>query len=264
MIFSLTKIAGTLASPLTLLTFLIFFSMLIVAFMSDGWMKRMGKRIGVLAVLILMAIAIAPVGYFALTPLENLHANVKLPRKVEGIIVVAADENPQISEVRGLPVTGHATQRYVYLKRLSKIYPHAKIVLVGNTRHLYPSKKMTTKQVIQPVLDTIGIPRWRTRYEQKSRNTHENAIFAARKVKPSKKDRWLLVTSAFHMHRTLLCFEKAGWNVVPAQSDYMTDGQSHFHFGMDMAKQIRLLSIAAHEYYGLLGYWLMGWIDKPW
>lgn len=264
MFFSFTKLAGALASPLTFLTLTIFVSMLVVAFIPYGWFRGFVKKIGVLAVLLLTLISIMPVGYYAMRPLEDLHANVKLPRKVDGIIVVSADENPAISESRHLPIVGHAAQRYIHLKRLAKKYPRAKIVLSGDTSLFFPAKKKTTKQVIQPVLDTIGIPRSRTRYETKSKNTHENALFSAKKVKPSKKERWILVTSAFHMHRTLLSFEKAGWNVTPSPSDYFTGTDHHFHFGLDMPKQARLLSIAAHEYYGLLTYWLMGWIEKPW
>lgn len=264
MFFSFTKLAGALAAPMTLLTFALFASILIMAFTSQGWFHRLGKRIGILAVLLLMVIATTPVGFYAVSSLENMYANVKLPKKVTGIVVVAADENPTISETRRIPVAGNAAQRYIHLKRLAKTYPHAKIVLVGDTTMLYPAKKVTTKKVIQSILDTIGVPRYRTQYETKSRNTHENAVFAAKKVKPSKKDNWLLVTSASHMPRTLLCFKKAGWNVTPAPSDYFTSGTHHFHFGLDMAAQIRLLNVAAHEYYGLLAYWMMGWIDKPW
>jgi len=263
-LFSLSKLFVTLTSPINLLVVLIFSSMLIVTFVPFGFLHRWGKRIGVFSVILMTLIAVTPIGYFSVEYLENLHSNVKLPRNVTGIIVLAADENPNISEKRHIPIMGSAAQRYIYLKRLSKTYPRAKIILVGSTNALYPSGKMTTKQVIQPVLDIMNIPRWRTRYETKSRNTHENAILSAKKIKPSSKEKWLLVTSAYHMQRALLSFKKAGWNVVPSPSDYLTSGKEEFHFGLNMPHNVRLLSIAAHEYYGLLSYWLMGWIDKPW
>ena len=52
--------------------------------------------------------------------------------------------------------------------------------------------------------------------EDESRNTVENAEFSARILLPQKVSRIILVTSAFHMRRSLLAFERAGFVVLPA------------------------------------------------
>ncbi len=52
--------------------------------------------------------------------------------------------------------------------------------------------------------------------EDESRNTVENAEFTARILLPQKVRRIILVTSAFHMRRSLLIFERAGFVVLPA------------------------------------------------
>jgi uncharacterized SAM-binding protein YcdF (DUF218 family) len=58
--------------------------------------------------------------------------------------------------------------------------------------------------------------------EDQSRNTYENAVFTAQLAGINKHNRWLLVTSAWHMPRAMATFEKAGWNVTAYPVDFRT------------------------------------------
>ena len=88
-----------------------------------------------------------------------------------------------------------------------------------------PAAKLTDAEVAKEALADVGVPVDRMIFEDKSRNTHENAINAAALVHPKPQEKWLLVTSAFHMPRSIASFRKAGWNVYPAPTDYMTSGK---------------------------------------
>ncbi len=59
--------------------------------------------------------------------------------------------------------------------------------------------------------------------ENKSRNTHENAIEVSKILEEKNvKDRpLLLITSAFHMRRAARCFEKQGIKAIPYPVDYL-------------------------------------------
>ncbi len=57
----------------------------------------------------------------------------------------------------------------------------------------------------------MGIAPERVTIEDKSRNTDENARFTAAIVHPQPSQRWIIVTSAFHMPRAMGIFEKAGF-----------------------------------------------------
>ena len=74
------------------------------------------------------------------------------------------------------------------------------------------------------LLIELGVDPARIIVEDKSRNTEENAQFTAAIVPPEPKQRWLLVTSAFHMPRAIGVFEKAGFNVVADPVAYRSLG----------------------------------------
>ena len=65
-------------------------------------------------------------------------------------------------------------------------------------------------------------PRDRIVLEDKSRNTAENAEFTRRLVDPKPGERWLLVTSAMHMPRSVGAFRKAGFPVEAYPVDWRT------------------------------------------
>ena len=56
--------------------------------------------------------------------------------------------------------------------------------------------------------------------ERNSRNTLENAEFSKAMAAPKAGERWLLVTSAFHMPRSVGLFRKAGFDVEPYPVDW--------------------------------------------
>ena len=93
-------------------------------------------------------------------------------------------------------------------------------------------------------------------FEDRSRNTYENAVFTHRMVQPKKHENWLLVTSAFHMPRSVGVFRKAGWHILPYPVDYKTTGRDLFRLGFDFKGGVSGFAAALHECLGLLFYWL--------
>lgn len=264
MTFELTKTLGVLTDPVNMWAVLAVLCVIVMLVARGVWRARAVGVLGFLA-LIPALMLVFPLGQWALEPLENLYTKSLLPDTVDGIVVLTGDENPQISEARGLSVTGHAGQRYLMLAKLARTYPNAKIVIVGDTVPLFPSHALTTQALISPVIAALGIPKERVRYETLSRNTHENARNTMEMMAPQKKEKWLLVTSAFHMPRAMLCFAHEGWALTPVSADYLTDGNAPLvQARPNLAHQLRLLFIAAHEYRGLMSYRLMGWTDRMW
>lgn len=118
-----------------------------------------------------------------------------------------------------------------------------------------------------PLLLDLGVPRKAIHVENESRNTAENAAFSKKLLrtlvaKERKKPRVLLVTSAWHMRRSMLLFEDGEIEVVAAATDHEATTQ--------IGKRRSLLDFLptdgkfstncafAKEY---LGYWVYYWIN---
>ncbi len=265
--FHVYKYLGALAEPMNLFALLLFFSALFALLPWWDGARKFGRVMVFLLATFLLALAVLPLGQWALRPLENRYAVSTLPSKVDGIVVLTGDENPVLSEKRKLPIAGHAAQRHLSFARLAKQYPRARLVVVGNTwpfRDDSSKEGMTTRRLVQNVLDGLDIPRQRVEFEMGSRTTHENAHLGKDVIKPKAGETWLLLTSAFHMPRAILCFEKEGMRFLPVPTDFFSYPELSGPEKLDAANQIRLLNIAVHEYIGLLSYWAAGWIERPW
>lgn len=262
MSFNLSKLIQTFMEPANALALLLLLAAL-MAFSRFEAAQRLGRRLVTLLAILFVLFAALPVGEWALAPLEDRFAHVGLPDKIDGIVFLTGDENPGRSEARGQPVAGYASARYIRLAHLARRYPHAPIIVTGDTAPNYKSK-ITTQTVAKEIMAATGIDLARVTFEDKALTTFDNARYTARLVRPDKNDTWLLVTSAWHMPRSVLCFEHQNMKVIPAPTDYMTSGHTHLGLHLDLSRQFMLLRIAAHEYYGLVGYWLSGMIERPW
>ena len=70
----------------------------------------------------------------------------------------------------------------------------------------------------------LGVAHDRITAEEQSRNTIENAVFSRLLADPKPGERWLLVTSAFHMPRAIAAFRAAGFPIEAYPVDWRTRG----------------------------------------
>ena len=99
----------------------------------------------------------------------------------------------------------------------------------------------------------------RLMFEDRSRNTSENALFSKEMAQPKPGERWLLVTSAYHMPRAIGIFRKAGFPVEAYPVDWRTRGPSDLWRPFDrLSEGLRRCDVVVREWAGLLAYWLTG------
>ena len=93
-------------------------------------------------------------------------------------------------------------------------------------------------------------------FEEESSNTRDNAYKSYALIQPGN-DRWILVTSAFHMPKAVGLFRAAGWNVLPYPVNYQTSGMYDIKqkVGRD---NIYAFTWAIAQYAGLLCHYLKG------
>ena len=96
-------------------------------------------------------------------------------------------------------------------------------------------------------------------FEDKSLDTWQNAVFTKEMLNPKPGERWLLVTSATHMPRSVGIFRKIGFDVIPYPVDYQTGGVAGDFLGFRKPMDAtRMAQNATHEWIGLVSYYLTG------
>jgi len=116
--------------------------------------------------------------------------------------------------------------------------------------------------VIKQYLIDIGIPVEDMIFENESRNTHENATYVYKLLKPTKSENILLITSAFHMRRSLGCFKKAGMNPDYFVADLYSGKRKYTpdHLLIPQTQTLDRWSMLFHELSGYVIYKIMGYI----
>ena len=116
-----------------------------------------------------------------------------------------------------------AVSRYTQGTKLLANHTAAHLLFTGGNADIYPNGFIEAN-FIKAELRKQNFADSLILLDGKARNTAENAFFAKQLLKQANlKPPYLLVTSAFHMRRAKLIFEKAGIDVVPYTSDNLTD-----------------------------------------
>ncbi len=135
-----------------------------------------------------------------------------------------------------------------------------KIIITGASGSL--SSDLKEADILKSFLIRIGIPREKIIVENQSKNTHENAIYTELTCKELEMDKYsfLLITSDYHMRRSLSCFKKTGLNITPFVKE-----SDEFHFDLEylIVPQTNVLfkwKVLFHEIVGYFVYKLMGYV----
>lgn len=138
----------------------------------------------------------------------------------------------------GVIALGGTNERIREAGRLARQYPHLRVIVSGAE----PG----------PSLQRLGpnINKSRIEIETASRSTHENAVNTTDLVKPRPGDRWLLITSAWHMRRALCAFRAAGFEVEPWPVTDRAMGQKRREY------------YVSREHLALAAYIVMGWCKE--
>lgn len=259
--FYVTKIVGFFLQPSAILL------ILLAAAAVALWLHRnaLARWLLVSTVLLYVLFGLSPLANWLLLPLEDRFARPDLSQaKVAGIIVLGGAIDPRIGKWRQVQAMNEAAERMTEGLALARRFPDAKLVFTGGSAAmLYPDAKEAAGA--KRLFDDFGLTDpTRVVLEGKARNTWENAILTKALVKPQPGERWLLVTSAWHMPRSIGVFRMAGFAVEPWPVDYRTAGpQDAWRLFSSPSKGLRRLEVAVHEWVGLIGYWLNGWSSSP-
>ncbi len=220
---------------------------------------RAGRWLVSASIILFLAFGLLPLGKWLIAPLEDRFPPWDDSRGAPaGIVVLGGAIDPEFAVSRRGSELNEAAERITVIGALARKYPSARILYSGGNGSLLP-RGGSEAQIAGSLLETLGVPASRLILEDRSRTTAENATFSRDVAMPKPGERWLLVTSAYHMPRSIGAFRKAGFAVEAYPVDYRTTGAADRWIPFDsMAAGLRRTDTTAREWFGLLAYWLTG------
>ena len=231
--------------------------MLLIVVVLIFWQRRWARKLLFLTVLIIFALHSGPVNYALRYPLESRYKPLIDPRAVapyDAIVVLTASMVPAGGLIPFATVDEHMFHRLEEAWRLYRLGPKPILVSGGHVNPLTPDKD--ENQIARSYLIRWGVPKEDVLGEGKSRDTFESAVEVAAISRQRGWKRYLLVTSALHMPRSMLAFSATAPDPIAAPGDYSIGrfDLTPFDFfpGEGVAPRIYA---SLHEYVGLVNYY---------
>jgi len=200
--------------------------------------------------LLIWASSIKPVGDIVLKRLEYAY----LPPaelKADAIVLLSGGIQEGAPEPFGmLELTGVTLERTIAAARIYRKY-RLPVIITGGELFAGRSEAGAMKEY----LASLGVPLEKIFTEERARDTWENALFSKKICDEKGYNKVAIVTSAYHMRRAVLSFEKAGFkDAVPYPAAYKTSKTPVYYYPDFLPGYGENLRAALHEYLGLIFY----------
>jgi len=222
-------------------------------------LARLGRKLLIAFVVLIAICGFSPLGNFLLYPLEARFPAWDPARGApDGIVVLGGAIDADLSASHGKAVYTRAADRVIEAAALARQYPKARIIYSGGSANLIDADAREADYAAD-IFERLGVARDRLTMDRRSRNTKENAEFSRLLAAPKSGERWLLLTSAFHMPRSVGVFRKAGFAVEPYPVDWRAGGSGDLlAFSPFALDGLQRTEIAVREYLGLVSYRIAG------
>lgn len=219
--------------------------------------KKTGAGVSIAAAALLYLLSVEPIHDALLLPLENRYPPVSQghPPAFDAVAILGGGVVDHTPDFGGrATLTAESLKRLAYGFSLARIN-HVPIFVTGGIVWGHGTEPEAT--AAEETLTSLGVPESEIRREGASRTTWENATMLAPLLKPFKNT--LLVTSAYHMPRSVIAFSHAGIAFLPAPTDYKVrragyDLRSFLPDTVTLAESFHAL----REYIGILQYLMRG------
>jgi uncharacterized SAM-binding protein YcdF (DUF218 family) len=255
--FYLSKIVWAFLQPSTLIAI-----MLVAGFLLTARGKRAGLPVLFCGIALYLIAGFSPLANWLLIPLEN-RAEIGMAEPVDGaagIIVLGGATSGARETGDRRVILNDAADRMIEAVRLAQQHPNLPIIFSGGNGDFFANSGQEPEaELARRFFESFKITPPRLRLEDRSRNTLENAVFTAELVQPQRDQRWVLVTSAFHIPRARALFEAQGFRIIPRPGDFRASGpQDYWQIFAKPSDGLRRLDIASKEWVGLWISWLRG------
>ncbi len=216
--FLFKKIVAPLFFPVPIVLLILILGLFFLTF---SHRKKTGNVFILIGVFLLGTLSYEAVSERLLKPLEYMYPPLIQPVNMEGVRWIVVLGGGHISDQR-LPVTSQLSDlslmRLVEGIRLHRQIPESKLILSGG-RVFDP---VSEANVMAEAAVAIGVKKENLVLEEDSKDTDDQARFIHGIL---KQERFMLVTSASHMPRSMILFKRLGMHPIPAPTEYRVKGR---------------------------------------
>jgi uncharacterized SAM-binding protein YcdF (DUF218 family) len=190
-----------------------------------------------------------------ITPISAIHKEYEYGIVLTGVTATNRELEDRVYVVNSPDRVNHSV--WLYKKKIIK-----KILISGGSGKLLNPNYSEARELVS-LYTLMGVDSVDIVVEGESRNTHESAVAVQRillgKTTPQQ---CLLITSAYHMPRSLACFRKQNWSC----DSFSTDIRFHKReFTPDVLIIPKTEALAnwntlLKEWTGYIAYWLSGYV----
>lgn len=213
------------------------------------WRRSPGRKPLLVITVLLYALSVQPVSNMLMKPLENSYAP---PHTVQGdvIILLGGGTRAGVPDFDGTGQVGSAAaNRFLTAVRMQRKLD-LPILLSGGAVFSYDADEA---EIDKRMLLSLGVVEDRIFLDNQSRNTAENARFSKDICTEQGWKHPIVITSAFHMPRSVVFFKRAGMDITPYPCDYYTDEPYHWSAFSVIPNSFTLYTscLAIKEYVGI-------------
>jgi len=255
MFFVLSKTLNYLGMPLVLIC---------IAFLTAGVIRnaRWKKRMFWTALGMLLFFSNGFIANLVMHAWELQATPYSQMRKYKLAIVLTGSTIPGLSPTDRV-YFGRGADRVTHTVQLYKLGLVEKIFVSGGSGRLLPIGERESEEYKKAMI-TMGVPSDVIMTESETRNTHESAVEVKKVIDPLgyRSEDCLLVTSAFHMRRSLACYRKVGLNLDYFTTDFYSEPPK-FHVDSLIVPKVDAIEIwtkLIREWMGFVAYKVAGYV----
>jgi uncharacterized SAM-binding protein YcdF (DUF218 family) len=218
--------------------------LLIIAFAVLGisTKRKLAKLLAFSFALFVYLLSVEPIKDLLYKPLEDAYP---VPSKPEGDAIVILGGGAYNTGILKEDSTKRLLTGFVLHKQTN-----LPIILSGGAS----IGALPEAEVMKGLLLTLGVDKGKIYTEVNSKDTEENAQEVKKLCERLRCKRVVLVSSAYHMKRAVLAFQKAGLEVVPYPTDFKRDMRYNLYSLLPKMGVFADSYKALREYLGLVWY----------
>ena len=254
MYFFLSKILA----PLINLTNLILLIYIISYFFKKFFFSNVFRIVNYVAIFFLILFSLFPIGKKLINTIEKEYITSVLPAKYDYIVVLAGGEETYTTFITNKLNLNSASERLIASVRLANKKKDSKIIYLGGSGMLRNNNSNKNEaNVAKLFFKDINFDLKRVIFIDNTRNTIEN-LKEFKKLNLQNEYNPILITSAFHMKRSLLISEKLDLNLIPYAVDFRSfedagnDSLLNYYQRFSIVGNLQSINLYFREFLGII------------